>query len=275
MEAATSVQSVDLGAVKTRQQATWSDGNYSVIGSTLSLIAEVLVDSADLAAGSRVLDIATGNGNAALAAARIGCEVTGVDYVPALLEDGRRRAQAEGLAVTFEEGDAEALPFPDASFDAVLSTLGVMFAPDQEKTASELLRVCRPGGRIALANWTPDGFIGQMFKAIGRHVPPPAGVRSPALWGTKERVGELLGDGASFLQATRREFVFRYTSPEQWLEAFRTYYGPMLRAFGALQPHQQDSLAQDLIELVRSMNRATGASMAVPSAYLEVIAVRA
>lgn len=274
MEAATSVQPVDLGAVKARQQATWSDGNYSVIGSTLILIAEVLVDAVDLPAGSKVLDVATGNGNAALAAARYGCEVTGVDYVPALLEDGRRRAQAEGLPVKFQEGDAEALPFPDASFDAVLSTLGVMFAPNQEKTASELLRVCRSGGHIGLANWTPDSFVGQMFKVIGRHVPPPAGLRSPALWGTEERIRELLGGGISSLQATRRQFVFRYTSPEQWLESFRTFYGPVVRAFAALQPDQQGSLAQDLVKLAGGMNRATG-SMAVPSAYLEVVAVRA
>ena len=274
MEAATSVQPVDLGAVKARQQATWSDGNYSVIGSTLILIAEVLVDAVDLPAGSKVLDVATGNGNAALAAARYGCEVTGVDYVPALLEDGRRRAQAEGLPVKFQEGDAEALPFPDASFDAVLSTLGVMFAPNQEKTASELLRVCRSGGHIGLANWTPDSFVGQMFKVIGRHVPPPAGLRSPALWGTEERIRELLGGGISSLQATRRQFVFRYTSPEQWLESFRTFYGPVVRAFAALQPDQQGSLAQDLVKLAGGMNRATG-SMAVPSADLEVVAVRA
>jgi SAM-dependent methyltransferase len=275
MQATTNVERVDLGAVKARQQATWSDGNYSVIGSTLSLISELLVDSVDPDAGWRVLDVATGNGNAALAAARYGCHVTGVDYVPALLEDGRRRAQAEGLAVTFTEGDAEALPFPDASFDAVLSTLGVMFAPDQDKTASELLRVCRPGGRIGLANWTPDSFVGQMFKVIGRHVPPPPGVRSPALWGTKERLGELLGEGVSSVQVTRRQFVFRYTSPQQWVEAFRTYYGPMVRAFAALDSDRQKQLTEDLLDLAGSMNRAAGPVMAVPSDYLEVVAVRA
>jgi ubiquinone/menaquinone biosynthesis C-methylase UbiE len=275
MQAITNVERADLGAIKARQQATWSDGNYSVIGSTLSLISELLVDSVDPEAGWRVLDVATGNGNAALAAARYGCEVTGVDYVPALLEDGRRRAQAEGLPVTFTEGDAEALPFPDSSFDAVLSTLGVMFAPDQEKTAAELLRVCRRGGRIGLANWTPDSFVGQMFKVIGRHVPPPAGVRSPALWGTKERVGELLGDGVSSVQATRHQFVFRYTSPQQWLESFRTYYGPMVRAFAALESEQQKRLAEELLELAGTMNRAAGPVMAVPSDYLEIVAIRA
>jgi ubiquinone/menaquinone biosynthesis C-methylase UbiE len=275
MQAITNVERADLGAIKARQQATWSDGNYSVIGSTLSLISELLVDSVDPEAGWRVLDVATGNGNAALAAARYGCEVTGVDYVPALLEDGRRRAQAEGLPVTFTEGDAEALPFPDSSFDAVLSTLGVMFAPDQEKTAAELLRVCRRGGRIGLANWTPDSFVGQMFKVIGRHVPPPAGVRSPALWGTKERVVELLGEGVSSVQATRRQFVFRYTSPHQWLEAFRTYYGPMVRAFAALESEPQKSLAEDLLDLAGAMNRAAGPVMAVPSDYLEIVAIRA
>jgi ubiquinone/menaquinone biosynthesis C-methylase UbiE len=275
MQATTNVERADFGAIKARQQATWSDGNYSVIGSTLSLISELLVDGVDPEAGWRVLDVATGNGNAALAAARYGCEVTGVDYVPALLEDGKRRAQAEGLPVTFTEGDAEALPFPDSSFDAVLSTLGVMFAPDQEKTAAELLRVCRRGGRIGLANWTPDSFVGQMFKVIGRHVPPPAGVRSPALWGTKERVSELLGDGVSSLQASRRQFVFRYTSPQQWLESFRTYYGPMVRAFAALESEQQKRLAEDLLELAGTMNRAAGPVMSVPSDYLEIVAIRA
>ena len=275
MKNATSVQAVDLGAVKARQQVTWSDGNYSVIGSTLSLISEVLVANVDPQAGWRVLDVATGNGNTALAAARCGCEVTGVDYVPALLADGRRRAQADGLTVTFLEGDAEALDFPDAGFDAVLSTLGVMFAPDQEKTAGELLRVCRSGGRIGLANWTPGGFVGQMLKVIGRHVPPPSGVRSPALWGTEERIHELLGGGSSSLTTKVRQFVFRYRSPEQWLSVFRTYYGPMVRAFASLPADGQDSLADDLLGLARSMNRATGPMIAVPSDYLEVVAVRA
>ncbi len=274
MESVTSVPLTDLGVVKARQQATWSEGNYSVIGSTLSLISEVLVATLDPQADWRVLDVATGNGNTALAAARCGCQVTGVDYVPALLEAGRRRAEADGLPVTFTEGDAEALTFPDASFDAVLSTLGVMFAPDQERTAAELLRVCRPGGRIGLANWTPDGFVGQMFKVIGRHLPPPPGVSSPALWGTEERIGELLGEGTSSIRATVRQFVFRYTSPEQWLHAFRTYYGPMVRAFASLPSDGQESLAHDLLQLARSMNRAIGPVMAVPADYLEVVAVR-
>jgi SAM-dependent methyltransferase len=265
----------DFAAIKSKQQQTWAAGDYAVVGTTLAVMAEQLCEAVDLRAGERVLDVATGNGNAAIAAARRFTEVTGVDYVPALLARGRERAAAERLPVAFAEGDAENLPFPDASFDVVLSTLGVMFAPDQEKSANELLRVTRPGGRIGLANWTPDGFIGQMFKVTGRYISPPAGLRAPALWGTEERLAELFGDGITALRTERRNFVFRYRSFEHWLEVFRTYYGPVSKAFQALDANQQDAYAADLRSLVAQLNLSDDGTMAVPSAYLEVVAVRA
>ena len=265
----------DLAAIKRRQQQTWATGDYAVVGSTLTVMAELLCEAVDLHAGQRVLDVATGNGNAALSAARRFCVVTGIDYVPALLARGRERATADGLPVVFAEGDAEDIPFPDASFDVVLSTLGVMFAPDQEKTAAELLRVCRPGGKIGLANWTPDGFIGQMFKVTGRYVPPPPGLRPPALWGTVERLRELFGNGIASMQAERRSFVFRYRSFDHWLEVFRTYYGPVSKAFQALDADQQEAYAADLRALVAQFDGSVDGTMAVPSDYLEVVAVRA
>jgi ubiquinone/menaquinone biosynthesis C-methylase UbiE len=262
-------------AIKQRQQQTWASGDYAVVGSTLGIMAEVLCESVDLSAGQRVLDVATGNGNAALAAARRACDVTGIDYVPALLAQGRDRAAADGLPVTFLEGDAENIPFADASFDVVLSTLGVMFAPNQEKSASELLRVCRRGGKIGLANWTPDGFIGHMFRLTGRYVCPPAGLRPPALWGSEERIQELFGDEITSLQTERRMFVFRYRSIEEMLEVFRTYYGPVLKAFQALDEERQQAYAADFRSLVSTFNRASDGTVAVPSEYLEVVAVRA
>ena len=265
----------DLAAIKQRQQQTWATGDYAVVGSTLVIMAEQLCEAVDLRAGQRVLDVATGNGNAALAAARRFCEVTGVDYVPALLEQGRQRAAAEGVAVTFVEGDAEDIPFPDASFDVVLSTLGVMFTADQERAAAELLRVCRPGGKIGLANWTPDGFIGQMFRVTARYVPPPPGLKPPSLWGTEERLRELFGDGVASLRAERRSFVFRYRSFDHWLEVFRGYYGPVTKAFQALDADRQEAYAADLRTLVAQYNRSGDGTMAVPSEYLEVVAVRA
>ena len=265
----------DLAAIKQRQQQTWATGDYAVVGSTLVVMGELLCEAVDLRAGQRVLDVATGNGNAALSAARRGCEVTGVDYVPALLEQGRARAAADGLAVAFAEGDAAALPFPDASFDVVLSTLGAMFAPDQEKAAGELLRVCRPGGKLGLANWTPDGFIGEMFRVTSRYVPPPPGLQPPALWGTEARLRELFGDGVASLRAERRAFVFRYRSFDHWLEVFRTYYGPLTKAFGSLDADRQEAYAADLRSLVARFNRSGDETVAVPSDYLEVVAVRA
>src|SRR5499426_3510636 len=219
---------VDLAAVKARQQGTWASGNYAIVGTTLQIVGEELCEAMDLRSGHKVLDIAAGNGNFTLAAARRWCDVVSTDYVKALLEQGRSRAVAEGLEVEFREADAEALPFQDAGFDAIGSTFGVMFTPNQERAAAELLRVCKPGGKIGMANWTPDGFIGQMFKTIGKHMPPPAGVKSPALWGTGARITEFFGAQASSIQLEQRDFVFRYHSAQHWLDVFKSYYGPVL-----------------------------------------------
>jgi SAM-dependent methyltransferase len=264
----------DLAAVKRRQQQVWASADYAAVATLIVPMAERLAQAADLRPGDRVLDVATGSGNAALAAARCGCRVTGVDYVPGLLERGRARAAAEALEVTFAEGDAEDLAFPDASFDAVLSCLGVMFAPDQERAASELLRVCRPGGTIALANWTPSGFIGHLLKTVSKHVPPPAGVKPPPLWGTEERLRELLGDGVSRLEATPRTYVFRFRSPEDFAGFFRVKYGPTRKAFEALDEAGQERLWDDLTALAREHDREPGPSVAMPSEYLEAVATR-
>ena len=265
---------IDLAAVKTRQQAAWSTGNYAVVGTTLQIVGENLCEALDLRSGSRVLDVAAGNGNATLAAARRWCEVVSTDYVPSLLESGRVRAQAEGHTIEFRQADAEDLPFPDASFDAVMSTFGVMFTPNQEKAAGEMARVCRPGGRIGLANWTPASFIGQLFKMIGTYVPPAPGVKSPALWGTKERLDELFGGAAREIRATSREFVFRYRSPEHWIEVFRTYYGPMNKTFGALDADRQAAFTSELLALIASRNRSGDGTLVLPSEYLEVVIER-
>lgn len=261
----------DLAAVKLKQKAAWSAGDYAVVGTTLQIVGENLCEALDLRAGERVLDVAAGNGNATLAAARRWCDVVSTDYVGALLERGQARASAEGLDIRFEEADAENLPYADASFDVVLSTFGVMFTPNQERAASELARVCKPGGKIGLANWTPSGFIGQLFKVIGRYIPPPAGVKPPSLWGTEERLRELFGERIAKLEVVRQNFVFRYRTPQHWLETFRTYYGPMNKAFGAVDATRQESLAADLIQLVQQFNRATDGAMLVPSEYLEVV----
>ena len=265
---------VDLAAVKGKQQAAWSAGDYAVVGTTLQIVGESLCEALDLRAGERVLDVAAGNGNATLAAARRWTDVTSTDYVPALLERGRARASAEGLPVQFEPADAENLQFADANFDVVLSTFGVMFTPDQEKAASEMARVCKPGGRIGLANWTPSSFIGELFKLMGRYLPPPAGVKSPALWGTEERLRELFGSRVDSIATGRKNFVFRYRSPAHWLEVFRTFYGPMHKAFGALDATKQESLAADLIALAERFNRATDGSLMAPGEYLEVVITR-
>ena len=264
----------DLTAVKSRQQATWSSGDYAVIGTTLAITGELLCEAIDLRPGQRVLDVAAGNGNATLAAARRWADVTSTDYVAALLARGRAKAAAEGLPVTFQEADAEQLPFADRSFDVVLSVFGVMFTPNQEQAAQELLRVCRPGGTIGLANWTPESFIGQVFRTIGKYVPPPAGVKSPALWGSEQRLRELFGAGISELRINRRFFVFRYRSAQHWLQVFRTYYGPVLKAFAALDDEGQAGLARDLTELLQRFNQGGTDTLAVPSEYLEVVATR-
>ena len=260
----------DLAAVKQRQQGAWSSGDYAVVGTTLQIVGEQLCEALDLRAGSNVLDVAAGNGNVTLAAARRFCDVVSTDYVPALLERGRERATAERLSVEFREADAEALPFKDASFDVVVSTFGVMFTPDQDKAAAELSRVTKPRGKIGLANWTPQGFIGQLFKTLGKHLPPPAGVKSPALWGTPARLNEMFGSIGT-IDAQPRMFVFRYKSPQHWLDVFRNYYGPTHKAFGALDAEKQKALADDLMALIGEFNRANDGTMAVHSEYLEAV----
>jgi ubiquinone/menaquinone biosynthesis C-methylase UbiE len=262
----------DYEAIKQRQQVTWAAGDYAVVGTTLQIVGERLCEAIDLKAGERVIDVAAGNGNATLAAARHFTHVTSTDYVGALLDRARERAAAERLPVTFQQADAEALPFPDESFDAALSTFGVMFAPNQDKAASELTRVVRKGGRIGLANWTPEGFIGQLFKTIGKHVPPPAGLKSPALWGTQAHLQELFP--GQHVRTTKQIFNFRYRSPEHWLEIFRTYYGPTNRAFAALEAPGQEALQADLVELLKRMNRGGDDTLIVASEYLEVVVTR-
>ena len=263
----------DLKALKLRQQAAWSSGDYALIGTTLQIVGEQLCETLDVHSGHRVLDVAAGNGNASLAAARRWCNVVATDYVPALLERARERAAAERLDIEFREADAEALPFVDDSFDVVVSTFGVMFTPDQDRAAAEMTRVCKRGGKIGLANWTPEGFIGQVFKTIGKHVPPAPGAKSPALWGTQARIEELFGSNATISTAPRN-FVFRYRSPEHWLEVFKTFYGPVLKTFAALQPEAQAALRHDLLALIERFNRAVDGSMAVPSEVLEIVIIR-
>lgn len=267
------ISTPDLAALKTRQQGAWASGDYAVVGTTLQIVGESLCEMMDLRAGQSVLDVAAGNGNATLAAARRWARVTSTDYVPALLERGRARAEAEGHAVTFQTADAEALPFADGSFDAVLSTFGVMFTPDQDRAAAELLRVCRPGGKIGLANWTPDSFIGQVFRTIGQHIPPAPGVRSPAQWGTTARLTEMFGM-AGDLRAEPKVFTFRYRSPAHWVDVFRTWYGPVHKAFGALPDAGQEALERDFLTLIGSFNRSGDDTMVVPADYLEVVVTK-
>lgn len=273
MNIQTATPTIDLSVVKSRQQAAWSSGDYSIVGTTLQIVGERLCEAIDLRASQRVLDVAAGNGNATLAAARRFADVVSTDYVPALLERGRERAAAEHLHVTFQDADAEALPFGDGSFDAVLSTFGVMFAPNQQQAAQEMLRVCRKGGKIGLANWTPDSFIGQMFKTISKYVPPAPGVKSPSLWGEKTHLASLFGPEAE-IAAKRETFVFRYKSPEHWLEIFRSYYGPMLKAFAAIDPNERDGLASDIYALLDRFNTADDGTVVVPSDYLEVVVTK-
>jgi len=266
-----STMSSDLSALKIRQQAAWSSGDYAVVGTTLQIVGEQLCETLDLRAGSRVLDVAAGNGMVTLAAARRWCNVTSTDYVPALLEQGRARAAAEGVPVDFMEADAECLPFDDAFFDVVVSTFGVMFTPNQPQAASELLRVCSSGSKIGLANWTPEGFIGQVFKTLGKYLPPPAGAKSPALWGTRTRLDELFGNQATSIKTEPRLFNFRYRSPEHFIDVFKTFYGPVLKAFTALDPATRENLRNDLHALIVRMNKSGDATMVVPSEYLEVV----
>jgi len=265
----------DLAAVKRRQQATWASGDFSAVATLIVPVAENLCDATDLRAGSRVLDVATGSGNAAIAAARLGCDVTGVDYVPALLERGLERADAERLDIEFLEGDAEDLPFPDGSFDAVLSMFGAMFAPDHARAAAEIARVCRPGGRVGLISWTPEGFLGDMFRTIAAHVPPPAGVASPMLWGTEAHLASTFADTVVWTGHTRRIFTFRFTSPEAFVDLFRSMYGPTLKAFEALDDQARLRLADDLADLARRHDRLDeDGAIAIPAEYLESVGIR-
>ena len=264
----------ELEAIKQRQRATWASGDYGTIGTTLQIVGEQLCEAVDLRSGSKVLDVAAGNGNCSLAAARRWCHVTSTDYVAALLEQGRRRAEAERLPIVFREADAEALPFAEASFDVVLSSFGVMFTPNHARAAGELLRVCRPGGRIGLANWTPRGFIGRLFAVIGRHAPPPPALKPPSRWGTEDYITELFGESASTIAISKREFTFRYGSPEHWIEVFRLWYGPVRNTFAALPVDRQEQLERDLLALIAEFNTSGDATMVVPSEYLEVVVVR-
>ncbi len=273
-QAQTSPAASALQELKARQRVAWSSGDYGLIGATIQIVGEQLCETVDLRAGQLVLDVAAGNGNASLAAARRWCEVTSTDYVPQLLERGRMRAEAESFSIDFREADAEALPFADNSFDVVLSTFGVMFTPNQEQAAAELARVCRKGGKIGLANWTPEGFIGQMLKTLGKYLPPPAGAKSPALWGTRERLDQLFGASAASIDMTPRAYVFRYRSPEHFVDFFANWYGPMLKAFAALGADGQAALRDDLIALVGRFNRTSDDAMVVPGEYIEAVIVK-
>jgi ubiquinone/menaquinone biosynthesis C-methylase UbiE len=270
----TTTVATDLNALKTRQQTAWASGDYAVIGTTLQIVGEQLAEACDLRYDEQVLDVAAGNGNATLAAARRGCKVISTDYVAALLERGKERAQAERLDVNFQTADAEALPFKDASFDAVLSTFGIMFAPDHAKVAKELARVCRPGGRIGLANWTPDGFIGQLFKTLGRQLPPPADVQPPSRWGVESHLQTLFGSTAAAIKVTPRMFNFRYRSAAHFIDTFRTWYGPVNKAFAALPADKAAALESDMTALLNSFNKAGDKSLVVPSEYLEIVMTR-
>ena len=271
---ATRTSTPDFAAIKARQQATWASGDFSVIGTTLQIVGESLAETAGVNAGERVLDVAAGNGNATLAAARRFADVTSTDYVPALLDRGRARAQADGLPVAFEVADVENLPFADASFDVVLSTFGAMFAPDHRRTAGEMLRVVRSGGRIGLANWTPDGFIGRLFKVIGAHVPPPAGLASPALWGTEAHVQTLFGAEAAGIRCERKFFNFRYRSAAHWVQVFRDFYGPTHKAFAALDAAGAAAMERAITALLDEMNVGGPATLVVPGAYLEIVVTK-
>ena len=264
---------IDLAAIKSRQQVAWGSGDYAMIGTTLQIVGEMLCEAVDLRSNQRVLDVAAGNGNATLAAARRFADVVSTDYVGALLERGRERAKAERLPVTFQEADAEALPFADNSFDVVLSTFGVMFTPNHAQARNELKRVCRPGGKIGLANWTPESFIGQVFKIIGKYIPPTPGMQSPVLWGNIVHLDALFGSTAT-IAAVSKNFFFRYKSPQHWVEVFRNYYGPMVKAFAAIDPEAREALEADLLALLDKFNVAEDGTLVVPSEYLELVVTK-
>lgn len=265
----------DYTAIKTKQNAAWSSGDYRRIGVTLQITGEELAEAADVAPGSKILDVAAGNGNATMAFARRWCDVTSTDYVETLLDGGRERAEAEGLDVTFQVADAESLPFHDQQFDSVVSSFGVMFTPNQEQSASELVRVCRSGGKIALANWTPDSFIGALFKTLGKHVAPPAGIPSPARWGERSWIGQTFEPHARVISMTMKTFNFRYTSPQHFVDFFQTFYGPVHKAFLALDDAGKKALNDDILATIEQFNVAEDGTMAVPSEYAEIIIVKA
>ena len=265
------VTSPDFEAIKKKQQATWASGDFAVVGTTLQIVGESLAEEVDIRSGELVLDVAAGNGNATLAAARRFAQVTSTDYVPALLEKGAKRAAAEGLPVHFQVADVEGLPFADGTYDVVVSTFGCMFAPNHAKTAKEMLRVTRAGGRIGMANWTPNGFIGRLFKVIGKYIPPAPGLQSPALWGTDEHVARLFGEQAERIQVVRRNFNFRYRSPAHWVHIFREFYGPTHKAFAALDAQGQLALERDILVLLAEHNVGGPKSLVVPSEYAEIV----
>jgi ubiquinone/menaquinone biosynthesis C-methylase UbiE len=264
---------IDFETIKSRQQAAWRSGDYSVIGVTLQIVGETLCEALDLRSTQRVLDVAAGNGNATLAAARRFCDVVSTDYVPALLERAKERSAAERLPVVFQVADVENLPFPDRSFDVVMSTFGVMFAPNHERSASEMLRVLKPGGKIGMANWTPESFIGQLFKTMGQYLPPAAGLKSPAMWGSEAHLKMLFGEKMGVM-AQRKHFVFRYKSVKHWIEVFKGFYGPVLKAFSTLDPAIQQALETDIMALANRFNTATDGTMVLPSEYLEVVVTK-
>lgn len=272
--ATASATPIDFNAIKQRQQATWASGDFAVIGTTLQIVGELLAEAADVRAGERVLDVAAGNGNATLAAARRFAQVTSTDYVPHLLEKGAQRAQAEGLDILFQVADAEALPFADGAFDVLLSTFGSMFTPDHVKSARELLRVVRHGGRIGLANWTPEGFLGDLFRVIAAYAPPPPGIQSPMLWGTEPHIVELFGPQAADIRCVRRHFNFRYRSPAHWIEVFRNFYGPTHKVYASLDAGRQAALTADITALLERLNMGGPHSLVVPGEYLEVVVTK-
>lgn len=265
----------DYAAIKGRQQAAWASGDYARIGVTLQIVGETLAEAMDLPAGASALDVAAGNGNVSLALARRGAAVISTDYVPALLDRGRQRAEAEGLPIAFQVADAEALPFADGSFDAVTSTFGVMFAPDQEQAASEMLRVCRPKGRIGLANWTPDSFIGEVFRTLGRYIPPPLGLKPPSRWGDRAWIEATFGPAATSIAFTTKSFVFRSASPQDFLDEFRRFYGPIHKAFLTLDASGQQGLERDLLAAMARHNSALDGTLRLPSEYAEIVVTRA
>jgi len=269
----TTTPTIDLTAIKAGQKIAWGSGDYAMIGTTLQIVGEMLCEAVDLRSNHRVLDVAAGNGNATLAAARRFAYVVSTDYVGSLLERGRERAKAERLPVVFQEEDAESLSFPDASFDVVLSTFGVMFTPNQEQAAKELMRVCRPGGKIGLANWTPESFIGQLFKTMGKYIPPAPGIKSPALWGNRTHLETLFGPRAS-VAAESKNFAFRYQSPSHWVKIFRNYYGPVVKAFAAIDPEAREALEARLYALLDTFNVAQDGTLVAPSEYLEVVVTK-